>query len=27
LGDTLDAERLQATYEPGVLTPHIPVAE
>ena len=27
LGDTLDAERLQATYDIGVLTLRIPVAE
>lgn len=27
LGDTLDAERLEASYETGVLTLHIPVAE
>jgi HSP20 family protein len=27
LGDTLDAERLEATYATGVLTLHIPVAE
>jgi HSP20 family protein len=27
LGDTLDAERLQASYETGVLTLRIPVAE
>src|SRR2546430_7131806 len=27
LGDTLDAERLQATYDTGVLTLRIPVAE
>jgi len=27
LGDTLDAERLQASYETGVLTLPIPVAE
>jgi HSP20 family protein len=27
LGDTLDAEHLEASYETGVLTLHIPVAE
>lgn len=27
LGDTLDAERLEATYADGVLTLHIPVAQ
>lgn len=27
LGDTLDAERLEATYAAGVLTLHIPVTE
>jgi HSP20 family protein len=27
LGDTLDTERVAASYEPGVLTLRIPVAE
>jgi HSP20 family protein len=27
LGDALDADRLEATYEHGVLTVHVPVAE